>query len=340
MKIAQLAPLWKSTPPVKYGGTELVVSLLTEELVAQGHDVTLFACAGSKTSARLHEVIDRPLYDILGRFDFSAVQYQDIMAIKQVFDAARRGEVDVIHNHMPGFHAAAFAEFSPVPMITTIHSSIPPDFEPLARLAKSAPYVSISDAQRKAAPYLNYVTTVHHGIKTAEFAPAARPKEYLLFLATMWNEKGVDRAIKIAMRAGKQLIMAGDIRRQSDFDKIKPYIDGKKVVFLGEVTAEQKKKLFAEALAYLFPIRWNEAFGLTLVEALASGTPVIAWPNGSVPEIIEHGKTGFLVESVADAVKAVREIHTISRHDCLTEAQRFDSSVMAKKYVEVYKSLL
>jgi glycosyltransferase involved in cell wall biosynthesis len=323
-----------------YGGTELTVSLLTEELVALGHEVTLFACGGSKTTAKLHAVIDRPLYDILGHFDFSAVQYQDILALKQLFDAAKQGEFDIIHNHMAGF-SAAFAPYAPVPMVTTMHSSLAPDFEPLAHAAKDSLYVSISDAQRKESPYLHYAATVYHGIRTADFTFSDKPGDYLLYLATMWQEKGVDRAIKIAKKAGKKLIMAGDIRRESDYEAIKKYIDGTSVVFLGEIDANRKKELFAGAYAYLFPIRWNEAFGLTMVEALASGTPVIAWPNGSVPEVIEDGKTGFLVSSIDDAVKAVAKIPTLSRYDCRKSAvEKFDIKLMARNYVKVYESLV
>lgn len=340
MRIAMLAPLWKTVPPLKYGGTELVASLLTEELVKLDHEVTLYACGGSKTKANLIEVIDRPLFDILGGFKFDAIQFHDLIEVKLAFDAAKNGQFDVIHSHM-GLPMAALGNLSPVPMVTTNHSSLPPDFEPLAKIAKDCNYISISDSQRKMAPYLNYVATVYHGINTTDFEFNAQSGDYLLFLATMSKEKGVDRAIEIAQRTGIKMIMAGDIRRKSDFEEIKSRIDGEQIVYLGEVDAQEKNELMQNAKAYIFPIRWSEAFGLTVVESLASGTPVIAYPNGSLPEIIDNGRTGFLVNSIDQAVEAVKNIRSISRKECRHQAlERFDTSVMAKNYVNVYEELL
>ncbi len=339
MRIAQLSPLWKTVPPKRYGGSELIVSLLTEELVKLNHEVTLFACRGSKTRGNMCKVIPKPLYDILGQFKFDAVQFQDFLAIKKVFDLARKGEIDIIHNHM-GFHVSILSDVSPVPMVSTIHSSLPPDNEEVARAAKSSVYVSISNTQRKLAPYLNYVGTVYHGIDTRKFSFNKKPGDYLLFFATMWKEKGVDRAIKIAKESNMRLIMAGDIRRQSDFDEISKYIDGKNIIYLEEVDFAQKNQLMANAKAYLFPIRWNEAFGLTVVESLACGTPVIAYKNGSLPEIIKNKETGFLVNSIEEAVKAVTKIGEISREKCRQIAkEKFDVSVMTKNYLKIYEDL-
>ena len=340
MKIAILAPLWKTVPPQKYGGTELVASLLADELVNLGHDITLFACNGSKTNAKLIKIIDKPLFDIIGSFKFDAIQFQEFMEIKIAFDAAKNGNFDIIHNHM-GINVAALENFCPVPMVTTNHSSMPPDFIPIAKLAKDSNYISISNSQRKIAPYLNYINTVYHGIDTKKFSFEAESDDYLLFLATMSKEKGADRAIKIALKSGKKLIMAGDIRKQEDFDDIKPFIDGDQITYIGEIDFKQKNELMKNALAYIFPIRWSEAFGLTLIESLASGTPVIAYPNGSIPEIIENGKTGFLVNDINEAVKAVKNIKNISRKECRNQAvKRFDVSIMAKNYIKVYKKLL
>lgn len=335
-----LAPLWKTVPPQKYGGTELVASLLTEELVKLGHEVTLYACGGSKTNANLIEVIDKPLYDILGGFKFDAIQFHDFMEIKLAFDAARDGKFDIIHSHM-GLQMATLGNFSPVPMLTTNHSSLSPDFEPLAKMAKDSNYVSISNSQRMLAPYLNYIATVYHGINTKEFEFEPTSGDYLLFLATMSKDKGVDRAIDIAKRTGMKLIMAGDIRKGSDYNDIKSLIDGEQITYLGEVDAQKKNELMKNAKAYIFPIRWSEAFGLTVVESLASGTPVIAYPNGSLPELIDDGKTGFLVNSIDQAIEAVKKIGNISRQECRRQAvERFDVSIMAKNYVKVYKNLL
>lgn len=341
MRIAMLAPLWKRVPPQKYGGTELVVSLLTEELVRQGHDVTLYACGQSKTSGNIVEVIEKPLFDLLGKFDFSAIQYQDFMEIKLAFDAAKEGRYDIIHNHM-GLTMAALSNVAPVPMLTTNHSSLPPDFEPLALLSDDSRFVSISDSQRLMSPYLNYIATVYHGIRTADIAAEYQSGDYLLFLATLSEFKGVDRAIKIALRSGMNMIIAGDIRDPDYFSQnIKPLIDGKQIRYVGEVNEHYKNELMKHAKAYIFPVRWNEAFGLTIVEALASGTPVIAYPNGSLPELIDEGKTGFLVNSIDEAVTAVGKIDMISRKECRHQAvKRFDVSVMTANYLKIYEKMI
>lgn len=340
MKIAILGPLWKTIPPQKYGGTELIASLLADELVNLGHDVTLYACGGSKTKAKLIEVIEKPLFDIIGGFKFDAVQFQDFMEIKLAFDAAKASKFDIIHNHM-GLNMAALGNFCPVPMLTTNHSSVPPDFEPISKIAKDSNYVSISNSQRKLAPYLNYVATVYHGIKTSDFDFNPNSGDYLLFLATMSESKGVDRAIEIAKKANIKMIMAGDIRDESYFETIKPLIDGDKIIYLGEVDLKQKNELMRNAKAYIFPIRWSEAFGLTVVESLATGTPVIAFPNGSLPELIDDGKTGFLVSSIDQAVEAIKNIDKISREECRRQAvERFDVSIMAQNYLKVYEKLL
>jgi len=341
MKIAQLAPLWKEVPPKKYGGTELIVSLLTEELVKMGHDVVLYACGGSKTAGKLVEIIPQPLFDILGRFVFDSINPYDLMAVKRAFDDAKKGRVDIIHNHM-GQHVAALESFSPVPMITTNHSGYKPDFPALSRAAKKSRYISVSDGQRKSIPYLNYIKTIYHGIDTSNFPFVSTPGDYLLFLATMWRDKGVDRAIKIAKKTGMRLIMAGNIREESsDFEDIKDQIDGEQISFIGEVDSEQKKKLFQNALAYLFPIRVNESFGLTVAESLASGTPVIAWPNGSMPEIIIDNVNGYLVESIPEAVEKIECIPNISRQACRDDVvKRFDVSTMAKNYLKLYEDVV
>jgi len=340
MRIAILAPLWKTIPPQKYGGTELIAGLHANELVRQGHDVTLYACGGSITDANLVEVIDRPMFDIVGGFKFDAIQPYDLMEIQLAFDAAKHGDFDIIQNHM-GLHIAGLGGVSPVPMVTTNHSSVPPDFELLSRLASKSSYVSISNSQREMSPYLNYIATVYHGIDTENFSYNLESGNYLLFLATMSKEKGADRAIEIAKKTGMKLIMAGDIRMQADFDELKPLIDGEQIMYAGEVDTEKKNELMKNAKAYIFPIRWSEAFGLTVVESLASGTPVIAFRNGSMSELVDDGKTGFLVETVEQAVEAVNNIGSISRENCRQQAvERFDVSVMTKNYLKVYEELL
>lgn len=341
MRIAMLTPLWKTVPPQKYGGTELVASLLAEELVKLGHEVTLFACGGSKTSGKLVEVIDQPLTDTREYFRYDCIEFQDFLEIKLAFDAAKAGKFDIIHNHMVSFSTAALSDFCPVPMVTTTHSSGLPYFEPLAKAAKDSNYVSVSNSQRSLAPYLNYIATVYHGIDTKSIEYNFNSGDYLLFLATISKDKGIDRAIEIAKKSGMKLIIAGNIYSEEYFETIKPLIDGSQIVFLGEVDQQQKNDLMKNAKAYIFPIRWTEAFGLTIIESLASGTPVIAFRNGSLPEIIDEGKTGFLVDSIDQAIEAISKIDSISREECRRQAvDRFDVSIMAKNYIKVYESLL
>jgi len=341
MRIALLAPLWETVPPIKYGGTELVVSLLAEELTNLGHEVTLYACGGSKTNAHLVQVIDKPMHDTIGNFSFDCVHFQDFLSIKSVYDESLKDKFDIIHNHMEPFSTSIMGSFFSIPMVTTYHSSTAPGYEPISLMAKDGNYISISNSQRSLAPYLNYVATVYHGINTKNIQFCLKSSEYLLFLATISKSKGVDRAIKIAQKTNMKLIVAGNVCNDDDFELIRPYIDNERIIFLGEINAKQKNELMKNAKAYIFPIRWNEAFGLTVVESLASGTPVIAFRNGSLPELIDDGITGYLVNNIDQAVKAVNKIDNISREECRRQAvERFDAAIMAKNYETVYKNII
>lgn len=341
MKIALLAPLWKTVPPAKYGGTELVVSNLADELVHMGQEVTVFACGGSATSARLVNVIDRPLYDVIGGFRFDSVPYCDLAALKMAFDGARDGCFDVINNHM-NMSLAPFGIYCPVPMVSTNHSSVAPDDKQLSELSGESMYVSISQAQRSLAPGLNYVATIYHGIRTDTFEyDCSAHGDYLLFLATMSHAKGADLAIEIARQADMRLIMAGNVTDRAFFRSLEPQIDGDQVKFIGEVGHAEKNKLMREAYAYILPMRWQEAFGLTMVESLASGTPVIAFDNGAAPEVIDDGQTGYVVSSVEQAVEAIGKVSGISRAECRRQAvERFDVSRMARDYLTLYSGLV
>ncbi len=340
MRIALLAPLWKTVPPAKYGGTELVVSNLADELVRMGQDVTVYACGGSSTTARLVQVIDRPLYDIVGGFRFDSVPFSDLVELKMAFDGATKGQFDVINNHM-NMSLAPFGSYCPVPMVSTNHSSMAPDSKQLAALSGESMYVSISNAQRKLAPSLNYVATIYHGIRTNTFTyDCSKHGNYLLFLSTMSREKGADLAIEIARRVGMRLIMAGNITDRKFFRSLEPQIDGDQVKFIGEVGHAEKNKLMREAYAYILPMRWQEAFGLTMVESLASGTPAIVFDNGAAHEVIDDGRTGFIVSSVEQAVEAVGKVPEISRAECRRQAvERFDVSRMARDYLDLYQRL-
>jgi glycosyltransferase involved in cell wall biosynthesis len=341
MRIAQLAPLWKTVPPQKYGGSELVVANLSDALTDAGHDVTVFGCGGSQVKGAFVEVIDRPMYDILGGFSWGAIQSYEFLLYDELFK--RLDDFDVVHNHT-GFHTVVFDKLLPQPMVTTIHSSLPPDFPALAEQFRGGNYVSISNAQREITPYLNYVATVYHGIETKKFTPSYEAGEYFCFVGTMSENKGIDRAVRAAHELHERLLIAGEIR---DSDRafleaeVTPMVDNDRIRFLGEISFEEKVRLYAGAKALLFPIRWSEAFGLVAPEAMACGTPVIAYPNGSLPELIANGETGFLVNSVEELKDRMQLIEKISREHCRAVAvERFDSAAMAQAYVDVYTKLI
>lgn len=342
MNIALLAPLWKTVPPKKYGGSELVVSNLAQGLRSLGHEVSTFACEGSCVSGNLIPVIEKPMYDLVGGFDWTGIKQYEFLSF---FELGKRiHEFDVVHNHM-GLHPIALAPWSSVPFVTTLHSSVAPDFPYLVEAFGRYPFVSVSDAQRSLAPDLNYVATVHHGVDIRSFRPRVRGKGTgFLFLGTLSESKGVDIAVRTARQLEVCLTIAGEIRDEDRafLDKeVFPYVDGKYIRFIGEIGHEEKVDLLSGADALLFPSRWNEAFGLVMIEALACGTPVVALGNGAVPEILEHGKTGFIAENEEDFIAFSKRVVGISRRMCLMEAgRRFDICHMAQKYVDVYRSLI
>ena len=342
MKIALLAPLWKKVPPEKYGGSELVVANLAKGLTGLGHEVTTFACAGSKVAGKLVEVIPKPMHDLVGGFDWNGIKQYEFLSF---FELGKRiKDFDVVHNHM-GFHPIALAPFLPVPMVTTLHSSLPPDFPYLAEALREYPFVSISDAQRKLAPELNYAATVHHGIDVKSFQPRLEGMgNGFVFMGTLSRNKGIDIAVKATRDLGVNLTIAGEVREgdKEFLDKeVFPLVDGERIKFIGEVGHEEKNRLFSEADGVLFPSRWNEAFGLVIIEALACGTPVISLGNGAVPEILRHGKTGFIAENKNEFADYMKQIKEISRRTCREEAeQRFNISSMAKNYEKVFASLI
>lgn len=341
MKIAILSPLWKKVPPQKYGGTELVVANLAKGLTQLGHQVTTFACAGSKVEGELVEVIPDEMYNLIGGFKWDAIQSYEFLSFYKL--GLRLNDFDIIHNHM-GLHPLALAPFASIPFLTTLHSSLRPDFQHLADEFKQENFSSISIAQRSLAPNLNYVANVYHGIDTDSFVPNYQEGSYLFFIGTLSHNKGVDIAVRAAHKLGLPLILAGEVR-ESDKEflerEVFPLIDGEKIKFIGEVNHAEKAALYAGAKALLFPSRWNEAFGLVIAEALACGTPVIAMNNGSPSEVISHGKTGYVVDSENDFIEAVKKISNISREECRAEAvSRFSILEMAKKYVEVYNKLI
>lgn len=339
MKIAQLAPLWLPIPPMGFGGTERVIDGINKGLAALGHEITLFACAGSSCDGKTIEIIDKPMYDLLGKFDFSAVQSYEFLSFAELIK--RKGEFDVIHNHM-GIHPLALAEAIDVPIVTTYHSSIEPDFPYLAEAFKANRFVSISYAQRSLAPDFNWIATVPNPIDASMYTPSfSTGNDYLLFIGALNENKGVHIAIEAAKRLNMKLILAGKIMYEKDqqyFNEvIKPQIDNIQIQFIGEVNDEQKNELYRDAKAFLFPSQWHEAFGLVAIEAMACGTPVVAFDKGAMREIINDGETGFIAVDLADYIEKVKRVHEISRENCRQHViDNFDYHVVAKRYEQVF----
>jgi glycosyltransferase involved in cell wall biosynthesis len=339
MRIAQIAPLAESVPPKLYGGTERVVHWLTEELVAQGHDVTLFASGDSRTSARLVPVVPRALRLGRPRQD-PAAAYAALLA--DLAEAA--GSFDVIHSHIDWLHLPVLGHGS-IPYLTTLHGRIDlPGLGDVAQRFPGAPFVSISDNQRTPLPGLHWLGTVYHGMPAHTLQPRFAAGEYLAFLGRLSPEKGAHAAVRIARASGQPLRMAAKMpRAQSRYfkEQLQPEIDDDQVKLTGEVGDRDKEAFLGRASALLFPIEWPEPFGLVMIEAMACGTPVIAFGQGSVPEIIEDGVTGFVVRTEDEACAAVAKIHTVDRRSVRAAFEhRFTAHRMASDYLALYASLL
>lgn len=339
MNIAQVAPLYESVPPQYYGGTERVVSQLTEELVRQGHSVTLFASGDSETDAVLVPICPRALRLDEGCVDSMA---HHILMMERV--AQRAGQFDVIHFHIDYLHYN-LSRTRQWPHLTTLHGRLDlPDLAPLYHEFTDMPVVSISDAQRRPLPQADWQDTVYHGLSETLFSYNSEPEDYLAFLGRISPEKRVDRAVEIAGRAELPLKVAAKVDPvdQEYFDTtVEPLFEADHVDFLGEIGEGEKQEFLGNARALLCPIDWPEPFGLVLIEALACGTPVIAFPHGSIPELIEEGVTGFVVDTVDEAVEAVRRLPEISRRTCRQAfEERFTAARMARDYLRVYEGVL
>jgi glycosyltransferase involved in cell wall biosynthesis len=341
LRIAQVAPLYESVPPQCYGGTERVVSYLTEELVGQGHEVTLFASGDSVTRARLVASCPRSLR--LGEGCRDQLVYHIIM-LDQVFQRAE--EFDVIHFHCDYLHFPLSGRH-PVPHLSTLHGRLDiPDLQPLYRQFARQPLVSISNSQRRPLAWANWQGTVYHGLPLDLHTFRGRPGQYLAFLGRISPEKRVDRAIEIARRVGMPLRVAAKVDpadRKYYEDEIRPLLEaaGPSVEFLGEVGGKDKDEFLGNAYALLFPIDWPEPFGLVMIEAMACGTPVIAYRNGSVPEVMEDGVTGFVVDDLEQAVRAVGRVGELSRRRCREVfEQRFSAPRMARDYLTLYRRVV
>jgi glycosyltransferase involved in cell wall biosynthesis len=339
MRIAQVAPLYESVPPKYYGGTERVVSYLTEELVRQGHEVTLFASGDSETAARLVAATPRSL-----RLDKTCVDQlaHHVLLLEQV--CRRGGEFDVVHYHIDYVHFP-LSRSRPHPHVTTLHGRLDiPDLAPLYDEFSEMPVVSISNSQRQPLPHANWQATVYHGLpeKLLRFRPERG--EYLAFIGRFSPEKRADRAIAIARRAGLPLKLAAkvDAVDQAYFDaEIKPLLDDPLIEFVGEIGEDAKDEFLGNAYALLFPIDWPEPFGLVMIEAMACGTPVIAYRHGSVEEVMENGLSGFVVSTIDEAVEAVERVADLDRAECRRVFdRRFTAAQMAEDYVRVYERVI
>jgi glycosyltransferase involved in cell wall biosynthesis len=341
MRIAQVAPLFESVPPALYGGTERIVSYLTEELVRLGHEVTLFAAGDSQTTAALVAACPVALWRDP---DVRETLPQHVRLVELVFQLAAR--FDIIHFHVDYLHFPLVRRHQ-VATVTTTHGLLHThDVKALFEEYHDVPLVSISDDQRVPVPSAAWQATVRHGLPRTLLRPTDAAGGYLAFLGRMSPEKGVDRAIEIAMLANLPLTIAAKIypEEQAYFDTtIAPLLAASQglVHFVGEIGGHEKEELLGHARALLFPIGWAEPFGLVMIESLACGTPVIAWRRGSVPEVIDDGVTGFIVDSVDAAVRAVSQLDTIDRRVCRWMFEtRFDANRMACEYVKVYEQVI
>lgn len=335
MKIAMLSPIAWRTPPVHYGPWELVTSLLTEELVKNGVDVTLFATGDSITQGKLTAVTPRG-YEEDRSID---PKVWECLHISECFE--RADEFDIIHNQFD-FLPLTYSGLVDTPVVTTIHGFSSPRILPVyKKYNERTRYVSISNADRS--PELDYIATVHHGIDTGSFTFNPEPKgDYLLYYGRIHQDKGTKEAVEIARALDARLILAGIIQDQGYFDQhVKPYLKEGKIEYIGSVGADRRDELLGNARALLHPIHFSEPFGLSVVEAMACGTPVIAFNKGSMPELILPGVNGNLAENLEEAIEQVRAVEAIPRRSCREHVEKyFTKEVMARRYIEVYKTML
>lgn len=340
MRIAQISPLFESVPPKLYGGTERVVSYLTEELVRLGHDVTLFASGDSLTSAELMPCVSRAIRlnpDVKDPLVYLVMMLEKVRGMADAFD--------VLHFHVDYVHFPIFRDLAPR-AVTTLHGRLDlPDLPPIYAEFDDLPLVSISNDQRKPLPNAHWVKTIYHGLPTSLYPLSKHPKgNYVAFLGRIHPEKRPDRAIEIAKRANIPLKIAAKVDHDgADYFRtvIEPMLADPLIEFIGEIGEKDKAAFLGNASAVLFPIDWPEPFGLTMIEAMACGTPVIAWPNGSVPEIIDHGVTGYHVTTIEEAAAAVPKALALDRTRIRAVfEERFSVKRMAKDYVALYEQLL
>src|SRR6195952_2095519 len=340
MRIAQVAPLTEAVPPKLYGGTERVVHWLTEELVALGHDVTLFASGDSRTSAKLDATWPKALRLDGAVRDPNALHMVMLERVRQKCDDE---EFDFLHFHLDYYPFSLFHR-QPTPFLTTLHGRLDlPEHQPVFTTFSRIPVISISDAQRRPVPQANFVRTIYHGLPENLLTPQPKRQEYLAVLGRIAPEKGIDRAIRIAIRCGIPLKIAAKVDRadQDYYDQlIRPLMDHPLIEYIGEIGDHEKSNFLSGAIGLLLPIDWPEPFGLVMIEAMACGTPVIAYNRGSVAEIIDDGLTGFIVEDEISAVARVGRLTSLDRGAIRKQFEaRFTARRMALDYLAAYRSL-
>jgi len=339
MRIAQVSPLFESVPPKTYGGTERVVSYLTEELVRQGHDVTLFASGDSVTQAKLVSAVPTSIRSS-GQLDSWLVHHTvQLDQVREMVEA-----FDVVHFHTGYLHFPLARQLAQ-PNLTTMHDrQDTPELMPFYKHFSTVPLVSISDSQRSPQPQAHWLGTVYHGLPADLYEFSANADDYFVFIGRISPEKRVDRAIDIAVRCGKPILVAAKIDKlHEDYfrQQIEPLLSHPLVHYLGEVGGEEKRRLLQRAKALLFPIDWPEPFGLVMIEAMACGTPVIAYGEGAVPEIVEHGITGFVVTDQTQAVWAATRVDELDRMQCRARfEERFTARRMTENYLRIYHKLV
>lgn len=350
MRIAQVGSLWETTPPPKYGGTERVVSYLTEELVRQGHDVTLFACGTSQTAAKLVSVYPRPLFR--DGIPWTNVHYP-LLHLTAAFD--RADQFDILHVHLnksSDYLALPLAKPISHKVLFTLHFPYPAsqgraDRHAVLQKYKDLNFVSISNAQRAGGENLNWLATVYNGLDLTSYTLNRAPQPYVMWLGKFNPDKGVAEAIEAAKLAQVKLILAGKVDQLEEEDKryheqrVQPLIDGERVTYVGELNDQQKNEYLGGAMAFLNPIKWNEPFGLTMIESMACGTPVIAFAAGAAPEVVAHGQTGWLVKNVAAMAARIKDVAQIDRRACRARVEeRFGVRQMTAGYLGAYQKLL
>jgi glycosyltransferase involved in cell wall biosynthesis len=339
MRIAQVAPLFEAVPPKLYGGTERIIHYLTEELVKRGHEITLFASGDSVTTARLIPIVSESIRLNTGCIDAMAhhiLELEEVMSMHEQFD--------IIHFHTDYFHFPLTSR-SATPYVTTLHGRLDiPDLQPVYDKFPMQPVISISNNQRKPLPQANWIGNVYHGIPEELHVLQPEPGKYLAFMGRISPEKGADKAIEIAIAANRPLKIAAKVDK-ADLEyyetKIAHLMDHPLITFVGEINEEQKTEFLGNAEALLFPIDWAEPFGIVMIEAMSCGTPVIAFKEGSVPEVIDEGITGYMVDTVSEAVEVIKKIPDLSRSGIRKVfEQKYTSARMADDYIKLYDSVI